>query len=519
MSLALSLRTTGDIPQAQTKMTADITQDKASFRGIEQVYVIPFQTESAIPVSMGNTRLGNRNVYINNPVISQTGLVPNNHSHLYNFVVVPLSTNRVLAYGKAFDSGEVLTKEGRHKNGVLKPSGLDDPETSSDISFSLQAILETSDIEEINDKADQLIAALNGVVEVLQAFEEVEILAFLDVFATENEIFACSYPTVYYMQKSILGAVSQYSGTNPDAINALMPKLSQLESALSEVGSKFPVSYGVPEGTVGMWWNGHRFVRLIENVNVSLVPVSQYCYPPSLWYYSNSAIKTSADESYRNQYDPNNSTWDKILAHYTHGTSVTSDTRAVAIMDQMQYGDALVEFCFLEPGENAAAAVNCPLKGIVIGDQKDVDFSFSPQATSTAWFVYDNKISSGVTLGGETSVQTLVLPTASNQTVHFAFEFENNTSSAFRCQQGFIQPGSRFYLAGELKPDGGTQPAQENIPGVFYSDHKTTVKIRVASLEKAYNTVPDLRDPQLEIGVSVEMDWRQVEPGGIKLQF
>ena len=65
MSLALSLRTTGDIPQAQTKMTADITQDKASFRGIEQVYVIPFQTESAIPVSMGNTRLGNRNVYIN----------------------------------------------------------------------------------------------------------------------------------------------------------------------------------------------------------------------------------------------------------------------------------------------------------------------------------------------------------------------------------------------------------------------------------------------------------------------
>ena len=188
-------------------------------------------------------------------------------------------------------------------------------------------------------------------------------------------------------------------------------------------------------------------------------------------------------------------------------------------MDQMQYGDALVEFCFLEPGENAAAAVNCPLKGIVIGDQKDVDFSFSPQATSTAWFVYDNKISSGVTLGGETSVQTLVLPTASNQTVHFAFEFENNTSSAFRCQQGFIQPGSRFYLAGELKPDGGTQPAQENIPGVFYSDHKTTVKIRVASLEKAYNTVPDLRDPQLEIGVSVEMDWRQVEPGGIKLPF
>lgn len=519
MSLALSLKSTGDVPEVQTKMTAAITQDGAGFRGIEQVYVIPFQTASAAPVSMGNARLGDRNVYINNPAIGQTGLVANNNSHLYNLANVPLNTNRVLAYGKAFDSGSVSTKEGKHKNGVLTPSGLDNPGTSGDISFGLESVLEASDISAVNQKADNLIAALNGVVEVLQASGDAEILAFLNVFATENEISACSYQTLYRFEQSILGALSLYSGTNPDAINAVMTKLSVLQTARSAAGSDFPASYGIPEGAVGMWWNGNRFIRLIDRVNISLVPMSQYCYPPSLWYYSNSAVKTSADDSVKEQYKSQNGSWGAILSYYTQGPNVTSDTRSVAIVDQMQYGDALVEFRFLEPTGNAVSAGGCPLTGIIIGDQKDVDYSFAPKVASSDWFVYDNNIS-GITLGGTSQyVQVLVLPTADDHAVHFALEFQNNTSSAFPCQQGTVQPGCRFYLAGELKPDDGNKPVGENITGVFDSDHRTTVNVRVNNLGNAYNTVPDLRDPQLEIGVSVEMDWAQVEPGGIKLSY
>lgn len=79
MSLALSLKSPGGVPDVQTKMTAAITQDGAGFRGIERVYVIPFQTASAAPVSQGDARIGGRNVYINNPAIGQTGLVANNN--------------------------------------------------------------------------------------------------------------------------------------------------------------------------------------------------------------------------------------------------------------------------------------------------------------------------------------------------------------------------------------------------------------------------------------------------------
>ena len=103
---------------------------------------------------------------------------------------------------------------------------MDNPGTSGDISFGLESVLEASDISAVNQKADNLIAALNGVVEVLQASGDAEILAFLNVFATENEISACSYQTLYRFEQSILGALSLYSGTNPDAINAVMTKLS-----------------------------------------------------------------------------------------------------------------------------------------------------------------------------------------------------------------------------------------------------------------------------------------------------
>ena len=523
VSLALSLKNVGEVPEVQTKMTATITQDGTGFRGIEQVYVIPFLTESASPVTAGAKRLENRNVLIQNPAIGQSGLVANNRSHLYKIVSVPMRTNRVLAYGKAFDDGSVSTKEGKHKNGVLTPSGLDNPNTTNDISFSLESILEEDDLTAINNTSNTFIAALNGVVEVLQTSDDPDIKAFLDAFTFENQIIACSYQTLYGLYQDILGAYSTYAtngGTNKEAIDALNTKIPALEAAL-QAGKGFPsTNYGIPEGAIGMWWNGNRYVKIMDKVNISLVPMTGYCYPPSLWYYANSSVKTANDDRVEEEYKPQNYTWESILSHY-EGTSVQSSTRSVAIKDQMEYGVGLVEFRFRTPSSSAVSAIGCPLTGIIIGDQKDVDFSFAPQSSAESRFTYDNTITGGITLGNTSQyIQMLVLPTDSQQTVHFALEFQNNTGSTFPCQQGTIMPGCKFYLAGELNPGEGHKTVdKDNLDSVFYSDHKTTIYIKVTSLANAYNTVPDLRDPQLELGVTAEMDWMQVEPGGVKLPF
>lgn len=519
ISLALSLKHTGNGSATQTKMSPSITQDGTRFRGIEQIYVIPFQIESTKPFNPDSPRLGDENVLIQNPTITQTGLVLNNNSHLYNVVKVPVKTNHVLAYGKAFDSGTISSKEGKHKNGVLTPSGLDDPNTPSDISFSLESILTTGEENAINQTANALIDALNDVVDVLRTSTDADIQSYLNAFTFKNHILACSYQTIYRLEQSVLSELSEYSGTNPVAINAVMTKLSALQAARNEAGSNFPASYGIPEGSIGMWWNGHKYVKVINGVNISLVPESLYCYPPSLWYYANSTVKTSDDDDMDLRYKPSYGSWDDILDFYT-GSSVMPSTRSVAIVDQMEYGVGLVEFCFSASGSAAVVADGCPLTGIIIGDQKDVDYSFKTYQSSESRFIYDNAIS-GITFNGtsQQSFQTLVLPSTAGQAVHFALEFQNNTTSAFPCQQGTVMPGCKFYLAGELKPGKGAKPDDNYTAGIFDADHKTTVNVLVISLDNVYNTVPDLRDPQLELGIVAEMDWDQLEPGGVKLPF
>jgi len=461
---------------------------------------------------------------IQNSAISRNGLVANNYSHLYNIVQVPVLTNRVLAYGKAYDTGSVSTKEGKHKNGVLTASGLDNPDTPGDISFSLESVLTADELDEINQTADGLIDAINGVVAEFQKSDLADVQAFLNTFTFKNQIIACSGPAIDQLEFSLLAALSEYRWETPDVeavaavIAAAMTKLSELQDAYNSAGSDFPASYGIPEGTIGMWWNGYRYVKIIEGVNIALVPADRYCYPPSLWYYANSPVKTSDNDNVNQQYTPANTSWSLILSHY-NGSSVMSSTRAVAIVDQMQYGVGLVEFRFLAPGVDAAAAYGCPLTGVIIGDQKDADYSFAPKSNSASRFIYDNNIG-GVTLSTTPqSFQTLVLPTASGQSLHFALEFKNNKSFAIPCQQGAIQPGCKFYIAGELQPELGTKPAFDYAGGVFESDHKTCVTIRGISLNNIYNTVPDLCDPQLELGVVAEIDWVQLEPGGVKLPF
>ena len=246
-------------------------------------------------------------------------------------------------------------------------------------------------------------------------------------------------------------------------------------------------------------------------MNIALVNPASYCYPPSLWYYANSSIRTSIYEDVRSAYTQDSADWGVILRRYQDGDAVNDFTQAVAIVDKLQYGVALMEFSLNEPGSEVASLIGgCPLTGIIIGDQKDVDFRFLPSSGESR-FIYDNTVS-GLSIGevGQT-VQALVLQTEEGRDVHFALEFNNTTGVKRYCQQGDILPWCKFYLAGVLEaPASGS---------VFTKDQKTIVKVKVDGLQSAYNTVPDLRSPQLEIGVVTEMKWSQITPQSMVLDF
>ena len=527
-SLVVSLKSAGD-PNPSTKMTSTITQsDGSSFRGIEEIIVVPFKTDNDGAVTRGMARFGNQNVAFQNPGISV--LVERNNSHLFHMVTMPMYMNHVLVYGKAKDSGTGTTLERNHRNGVLNPVALDDPSSSDDISFCLQPVMNIQDSLDVEATAEALIAALNGVVNVIHTTGDVHLLSIIEAIERENQIQACSYRTLHQIENQIINGMHEYgSAADPDAVNAAMSALSTLESALRSAGNTFPASYGIPEGALGFWWNGSQFVRLINGVNIALISLRNYCYPPSLWYYANSTIRTSNKDNVAAQYSSENRYWSDILSHYTDGGTVVSSTRSAAVVDSLQYGVGMLELRLRAEGNNdIAAALGCPLTGLIVGDQKDVDFSFNPVTSQNAGsrFLYDNVLGTdgSVSLSTTESVymETLVLPTQAGQSVHFALEFQNTTGTTLHCQQGDILPLCRFYLAGilELDPDDpSVQPDHEILSSIFCQDHRTTVNAKAVSLNNAYNTVPDLREPQLEIGIVAELKWESIAPVSVKLNL
>lgn len=514
ISIAMSL---GNV-QSPTKMTGVITQDGGVFRGVERLWMIPFATEESQEVVSGDSRLGGSNVSLGTMGINKGDIVANNNSHLFRSAFVPTGMNRVLTYGKAPDEGESASKESKHRHGVLIPNGIDDPSGSSAISFALEPVLQSGDNDEFleaQNTADGLLDELNVVMSLMGSSQNASILNIFDAVKRENRILACSYPAFDQIRNEIQTALLRIpfeSMALIEEISRISQAVSTFSAALSAAGSDFPVAYGIPEGSFGFWWNGKAFVRLINGVNISLVDPASYCYPPGLWYYANSSIKTSEDEEVKNAYVATNLTWDDILIRYDGGDRVNMLTQSVAVTNPLQYGVALLELSLDTPGSEAASHIaDCPLTGIIIGDQKDVDFGFVP-GQGPSRYVYDNVID-GVIKIGETgkNTQTLLLESAVNTTVHFALEFRNNTGYTRNCQQGDILPRCKFYIAGELEaPSGGS---------VFSKDHKTTLRVRVNSLRNAYTTVPDLHSPQLEIGLVAEMKWNQITPQSLVLDY
>lgn len=520
VSFAMSLKNVSSSQAPATKMNGSVVQAGGVFRGIEQLFIVPFHTENGTekggPVRATDERLGNYNVGRNSLWISYDGLVDNNHSHLYEVVIMPMSMNRVLTYGKVFDetvSGGT-EKDRKHRNGVLNPSNVSDPSMASEISFCLETIASESDSSAIVATADRLIASLNRVVDAIKASGEP---TFRPIFEyAENQIWACSYRTFFSILENIQATVFGYFGPGATAI---MEALNDFSGVLDSVGSTFPASYGIPEGCVGFWWNGKEFRRLINGVNIKLAPVTDYCYPPSLWYFANSGVCTSHDGSVISQYKAGNQYWKDILNYYDDGTTVVYATHSVALSDSLQYGVSLLSLNLSV--SNTSAAAGCPLTGVIVGGQKDVDFEFKPQENAgdnpvPIRYVYD-KIDNGPAIGanGSASIPTLLLQTADRDSVYFVLEFNNTTTRTLRCQQGDILPGSSFYCVGKLVPPTGQAPLKR----VFSQDKMTAVTIRNITLINAYNTIPDLYDPQLEVGIQAEMDWEPLTPQSIKLNL
>ena len=356
----------------------------------------------------------------------------------------------------------------------------------------------------------------------------------------------------YYnrFRAQIRNKIASYFTTTPTSSSAV------LNNANADLRD-FPTGDGLPEGCVALKWN--TSTNLFEVVSegsydIHLAPMDRFCYPPSLWYFVNSQVSVAkklnsedtdaaAERNIAAYYKTSTGAWSNILSQYNTGERrlgpvVKKGAVSVAINDPMQYGVALLELklsktgsATLDDASNPAIHVdvnnsNFPMTAVIIAGQHKQSFNFTPQS-GNEYYVYDNMplSNTGETLAWITNSgsvtnspsYSLLLQSLQAEDVIICVEFQNNSTTTFKGATGYIVPGSKFYMLGEIKYNSASSGDKTVVKSVFQQDYITKVTLTINNLKKAFNCIPDLQDPQLEVGVEIDVDWILSTPTEVPL--
>ena len=533
----------------------------ASFRGMDNMVLIPFASST---ITSSSARDGS-NITLpgttNNTLAS--GDITNQGAKVYSNVTIPIGTRGFLFYAKAIDNaaGVAITSDAdKHKFGILTPHNLVD-HTPATMGFSLEQINEETN----PTKGAAIVSYLNDILDADDAGDPTTIhwndcatpypalASFYDLFSS---LRAGSSASVQRAVSDLSVLLRNYKRTGTTEglalVEAIYTKIKAGSSTLNADSTVtlgagllgYPADILLPDGAAGLSYNTtSKHFELASttnangmsiNTNASHHGLTNYVYPASLYYFVNSGLKAS-NASQADLY-VNGKDWvDDILAAYTDGNEVSISTRSVAIQKEIQYavgrldlkvrilgdGDGYDELKDNDPQVSGGRTIDLsaltvssfPVSAVLIGGQKNVDFAFVPSG-EVAYTIYDNAVPAGFAapINSWSAVNyTLALETAPNVHVKVAIELTNNLGQDFIGQGGQLIPkGSKFYLVGELNPE--TASAEEKAKTgsrVFKQDYTTVANftIGVNSLQNAYNTIPDLRTSQLELGLSVDLSW------------
>ena len=334
---------------------------------------------------------------------------------------------------------------------------------------------------------------------------------------------------------------SQYTGfsINVDSDN-------KVYSFGSDTYDKYPSNKNLPDGAAVLQWakksdDTFGFVPQIQTTNTANVSsMNRYTYPAELYYYGNSQIKTSNDEVPVSKYSGTSEiiikTWKDVVDKlYTSGSVVSSNTKAVAIVDPMQYGVSRLQATVLagvnplptgvEEVTVTVGDTTFPVTGLIVSGQYPVNFDFTPKLDGASedneHFVYDSYLGSNqlyLTTSATSPFYTLVMQTHDYEDVTVILELENNSDKDFKGENGIVYQGTKFYLSGKVELSDGDATAvdaseRDDVSNrVFTQDHTTIISMKVNSLAKAYNVMPNIQSGRLEVGVEINLQWEQATP-------
>ena len=475
-------------------------QSPAQFRGMDNIQLIPFTTAPAAggtgqtPIALGS--------------ILDNELEAGTNAKVYYEVQINPGVSHFLFYGEAYSANDDA-----RTNGALTANV---EQAVNNISFSLLPI---STDAESNGERTTLLAALNSVAQAKDASSNTwasstsDLKPFYDAFTSLKAGSANSIKlALNELKTGITGATATSEGDLKTAIS------NAIEAALTSIADcTYPQNVGLPDGAAQVKWTGAAF-DYINSSNVgslAYTSMANFVYPASLYYTTNTAIKTSTSRL-ADQYGTD---WDTCLALYNGGgTSVEANTQSVALVNQIQYAvgrfDVAAKFSSDNINDNVGESIavtagdGITLDGILIGGQKNADWQFAPLASSEEYTIYDASVTSTklgtADIASAIMAQSLALSTTAGINVNFALELTNNTGNAFTGVDGIVPAGAKFYLVGKLVPQEGKADNK-----VFAQAYNTKANVTITSLAHAYNCIPDLKNPKLELGLSVKLEWTE----------
>ena len=500
------------------QMSANASRRAATFQGMDGLVAIPFHTDGAavepsdlpliesVETTEESSRVTNHNTYYVDRCFLMTG------------------TDRMLVYGKSKPSSNNPAE-----NGVL--SALPTVRTQlENIRFSLSSI--RNDIDPHEDatalaKYMTNIANSDGWSTTDDPTLKSYYMDFIHVTSEGTGLMSGSAAHIKAFVAALREQLNNRSDNVSTAIKANIDNNSSIEN------NTYPRSIGLPDGAAVIRWSKDETsgkesfsVRTTTTAFDNINGINRYTYPAELMFFTDSPIRTSISEVPVTAYKNASGTWNTFLDnYYNNSNTVNTSTRAVAVVNPLQFGVANLQLTLTgmsstlkDAKDNTvqnASMTYLPLKGVIIGGQHTVGYNMKPQGEQTdvdGRFIYETNITSGT--GGK-SINTLVLQSYDEEKVPIILEFENNTGKSFTGKDGVVYPGTRFYLIGTIDPEGKGTGDYAN--RVFTQDYTTTMSMSVTSLANAYTCMPDLLAPRLEVGVQIETQWIQVTTTNVEL--
>lgn len=543
----------GGNARVSTRMTAENTQNNNNnFLGLKNIEMFAYDNvpSESNPTSTRTIRIGTR-----------TPSADDNNRRIYSDIAIPVGTKNMIFYAKATRTKTVASGTANKTN--FEAGSLTNPYTTftdeakpnlSELNFNLEAIHKNADLDTYGQ---EILQKLNDIANTTAGGKKWSETGTDESANKDDKILHSLYIQFIKLTAGSTKSVNSFIEHLKEAIESQGVKTDMAEAIKNKctsVSGTFPRNLELPDGVAKVKFdptNGFTFESVTAGTTTTgsnLIDYKTVTYPSELAYFVSSPIKTSTTDKSKVSDLPSYNDWLAGTANIWNGYDemVKNNTLFVALQNPVQYGVACLKSsikCASTSLEDNARKIvgsksdntitvndnSFPITGILIGGQPaGVKWDFEPASTTKPadfkYTIYDKDMNGGINFTAK-AVETATLPYnytlvldnkdtsdgATQSNVNVVIELENNAAD-FYGADGLIPKGSKFYLAGTLDlkaTNGVTKPNDSNVDHVFVKDHTTVANFTIKDLKKAYNCIPDLRTSKINVGLAVDLSWKE----------